>query len=71
MTIKVDKTYKTDKITLDYTAVLSLWVLEVSGKRIELNQEKFEELKAIMSEVLYGTGILKSPGGITETGGMI
>ncbi|MDR1176914.1 MAG: hypothetical protein LBK83_15750 [Treponema sp.] len=57
MMIKVDKTYKTEKITLNYIAGLSgsEWELIIGKERIYLNQEKFEELKAIMAEVLYGT----------------
>jgi hypothetical protein len=53
MEIKVDKTYSTDKITLRYTSGLG-WELVVGKDRIYFSNETFEELKAIMTEVLYG-----------------
>jgi hypothetical protein len=55
MDIEVDKTYKTDNIRLSYTATLSasLWELAKGKERIYFTQETFEELKAIMAEVLH------------------
>jgi hypothetical protein len=57
MAVKVNKTYSTDKITLRYTATFSasLWELGIGNESICFSQETFEELKAIMAEVLYGT----------------
>jgi hypothetical protein len=55
MDVRVDKTYKTDNIRLSYTATLSasLWELAKGKEMIYFTQETFEELKAIMAEVLH------------------
>jgi hypothetical protein len=55
MAVKVNKTYETDKITLRYISGLG-WELVIGNERIHLNQEKFEELKAVMAEVLHIAG---------------
>jgi hypothetical protein len=56
MAVKVNREYqfKTDKITLNFIEGLA-WELSIGEERIHLSQETFEELKAIMAEVLYGT----------------
>jgi hypothetical protein len=55
MAVNVDKTYKTDNITLSCISSSSafLWELAKGKERIYFTQETFEELKAIMAEVLH------------------
>jgi hypothetical protein len=54
MDVRVDKTYKTDNITLSFITGLG-WDLSIGAQAVHFNKEKFEELKAVMAEVLYGT----------------
>jgi hypothetical protein len=52
--VKVDKVFKTDNIKLEFLADLAEWELVIGKTRVNISKDRFEELKAIMMEVLHG-----------------
>jgi hypothetical protein len=53
MAVHVDKTYSTEGVSLNYTHSSLTWELYIYGETIYLNSQRFEELKAVMAEVLH------------------